>query len=130
MAAVGKEDECLLSGLAILSAVVHQHNENLNQILSGHIFELSDVLILHAYALEALDELFAIVAESFEVFETFEVVESAERRVVLIHNEHGDHFRGNEGQAGRGQSLKRLIVDVNVEVFGQKWEGVLEVRQV
>ena len=130
MAAVGKEDKCLLSGLIVVSALIVQCIKSLEKILSRQISVLSDVLFLHSKALEALDELFAIVAESFEVFETFEVVESAERRVVLIHNEHGDHFRGNEGQAGRGQSLKRLIVDVNVEVFGQKWEGVLEVRQV
>ena len=48
VAAVGKEDECLLSGLTVLSALVHQPNESLNQKLFCHISVLSDVLFLHA----------------------------------------------------------------------------------
>ena len=48
VAAVAKEDECLLSSLAVLLALFHQPNEGLDQILFGHIPLLSDVLFLHA----------------------------------------------------------------------------------
>ena len=50
----------------------------------AHIPPLSDVLLLHSEALEALDKLFTVVAEVFKVLEVLKVVKSAERRVVLI----------------------------------------------
>ena len=101
MTAVGKEDKCLLSGLVIRVAFcLHSVHDALHLFLTAHVSVLSDVLIFYSKASEALDELFAIVAESFEVLETLEVVKSAERRVVLICKEHCDHFRRNEGHAG------------------------------
>ena len=84
MATVGKEDKCLLSGLAVLSALFLHLVKGLNELLPAHISVLFDVFLLHSKALEALDELFAVVAQCFEVFKSLEVVQFAKRRVVLI----------------------------------------------
>ena len=85
MAAVGKKDKCLLSGLFIRLAFLLHLVKNVTEFFMANISVLSDILVLlHFDALEALDELFVIVAECLEVCHTLEAVESAERRVVLI----------------------------------------------
>ena len=124
IATVRKEDESLLSGLVILFAFLNHLFESVDELLLTHIPVLFDVPFLHSEALEALNELLAIVAESFEIIHTFEVVESAKRRVVLILKDHSDHFRGSEGQTGWGESLKGFLVDIDVQVFGQKWQDI------
>ena len=61
MTAVRKEDKSLLSSLGILSALLVHLVKSVFECIVTRISVLSDVLICHPEALEALNELLAIV---------------------------------------------------------------------
>ena len=84
VATIGKKDKRLLSSNVIINALFNHAAESVAEFFVAHIPPLSDVLLLHSEALEALDKLFTVVAEVFKVLEVLKVVKSAERRVVLI----------------------------------------------